>query len=319
MLNAIVWTAKVEVPQGGVQIPAAKEPPPAAKAPARAVDSEVGKVEAALPTAPVCVPRKPQLLVYTRTTGYIHDSIPLASRTFELLGKKTGAFTTTVTDDPRIFAAANLAAFDAILMNNSSGALADDPALQQNVIEFVRGGKGIIGIHSATWNFGKWPAYVKMMGADFAQHPFSKITVKLDDPASPINAGFKGQGFAFADEIYVFTKPYSRQNLHVLLSIDWEKSQEARARAGKNPPRSDNDYALSWIRPYGQGRVFYCAFGHFHQVFWDPAILQHLLAGIQYSLGDLKADATPLLSSPHPPSPDAPESQKKPTADDPSN
>ena len=57
--------------------------------------------------------------------------------------------------------------------------------------------------------------------------------------------------------------------------------------------RPDNDYALSWVRSFGQGRAFYCAFGHDHAIFWNPAILQHYLDGIQFALGDLPADATP--------------------------
>jgi len=113
-------------------------------------------------------------------------------------------------------------------------------------------------------------------------------SVKLDDPRSPINAPFEGKGFEITDEIYTFKEPYSREKLRILLSIDWENSGELK---GANRP--DNDYALSWIREYGRGRVFYCAFGHMEPVWWNPKILAHLLAGVQYALGDLKADATP--------------------------
>ncbi len=57
--------------------------------------------------------------------------------------------------------------------------------------------------------------------------------------------------------------------------------------------RPDDDFAISWIHQYGHGRVFYCALGHWHQSFWNPAVLQHWLAGLQFALGDLDADATP--------------------------
>lgn len=99
---------------------------------------------------------------------------------------------------------------------------------------------------------------------------------------------FAGKGFEISDEIYTFRKPYSRDNLRILMSIDWDN-----AGITKGMNREDNDYALSWIREYGQGRVFYCGFGHDDQIWWNPQILAHYLAGAQYALGDLKADATP--------------------------
>lgn len=76
------------------------------------------------------------------------------------------------------------------------------------------------------------------------------------------------------------------------------KSKSVRAVLENSPKkhwqnRPDDDFALSWIHQYGQGRVFYCALGHWHQSFWNPAVLQHWLAGLQYVLGDLDADATP--------------------------
>ena len=57
--------------------------------------------------------------------------------------------------------------------------------------------------------------------------------------------------------------------------------------------RADNDYAVSWVRSFGKGRVFYCSLGHDHPVFWDPAVVQHYLDGVQFALGDLPADTIP--------------------------
>jgi len=262
--------------------------------------AELLKVEAALPDKPAVAPKRPRkLLVFTLSKGFVHDSIPLAAKTFEMLGKKTGAFETTISDDPQMFAPDTLQQFDAVMMDNTCGVPLAEESLQKSLADFVRNGKGLSGIHGAADAFyAKWPEYGEMMGGYFAGHPFGQITVKVDDPASPINAAFKGQGFDFVDEIYTFKEPYSREKLRILLSIDWEKSAKVRetvarlAEKGHWKPRPDNDYALSWIRQYGQGRVFYCAFGHRHDIFWDPAILQHFLAGLQYVLGDLPADAT---------------------------
>lgn len=275
---------------------------------------ELDKVVGALPEKPFAVPARPRrLLVFSLTKGFPHSSVDLGARTFELLGAKTGAWTTVITKDVAMFKPESLKGFDAVVMNNTTGRnLLDDPALRQSLLDFVKGGKGLVGLHGATDAFyEKWPEYGEMMGGYFAGHPFRKISVKIDDPASPLTAMFDGQGFAFSDEIYTFHGPYSREKLRILLSIDWENS----GLSGGN--RKDNDYALSWIRTYGEGRTFYCAFGHDHNVFWNPTILKHLLAGTQFALGDLKADATPSAKASPAPAPArgpvlAPQPEKKP-------
>jgi type 1 glutamine amidotransferase len=62
--------------------------------------------------------------------------------------------------------------------------------------------------------------------------------------------------------------------------------------------RADMDFAMTWVKTYGKGRVFYCALGHQHELFWNPVVLQHYLDGIQFALGDLKADPTPSVKPP---------------------
>ncbi len=251
------------------------------------------KVAAALPEAAYVKPAAPRkVLVFTLTKGFRHGSIPLAAKTLEMMGEKTGAFTTVVSDDLEMLRPENLARFDVFCSDQCTGNLTTDETLKQSLLDFVRGGKGWVGIHAAT-DVGGWkfPEYNEMIGGVFAGHPFRRISVKLDDPASPLNAMFEGKGFEISDEIYTFRDPYSREKLHILASIDWDNS-----KIEKGGNREDNDYALSWIREYGKGRVFYCAFGHDDQIWWNPAILQHYLAGIQYATGDLKADATPSAS-----------------------
>ena len=123
-----------------------------------------------------------------------------------------------------------------------------------------------------------------MMGGQFAQHPYRNIVCKNEDPTNPINACFGGKEFVFSDEIYVFKDNYTRKDKHVLLSIDVEKS-----KLGQQA-RKDRDYWVSWVRPYGQGRVFYCSLGHEDATYCNKTVLEHFLAGIQYAMGDLKAD-----------------------------
>jgi len=95
------------------------------------------------------------------------------------------------------------------------------------------------------------------------------------------------------DEIYTFGRAvYSRENLRVLTSVDYAK-MSAEDKAKEQFPRPDGDYALSWVRRDGKGRVFYEALGHSERIFAMTPILAHVLAGIQYVIGDLPADDTP--------------------------
>ena len=112
-------------------------------------------------------------------------------------------------------------------------------------------------------------------------------------PTSPLTAMFKGAPLVVHDEIYTMAaNSWSRENVHVLTSIDYAK-MSAEDRALEEHPRADHDFGLSWIRREGQGRVFYEALGHSERIYAMRPILEHLLAGIQYALGDLKADDSP--------------------------
>ncbi len=273
--------------------------------------ADIEKVTEAAPNRPTVRPAKQRkLLVYGACRAFRHKSIPLASRTMEILGEKSGAFQAVVTDDPSAFEAENLRKFDAICMNNTTGdallpadfkklskeekeaAREREGKLRKNLLQFVKDGKGIVGIHAATDCYKGWPEYGKMMGGYFDGHPWGSrdtVTIKLDEPDHPLNAAFGGQGFTIKEEIYQIKAPYSREALRVLLSIDTDKT----AKKKRGIKRKDGDFAVSWIRDYGKGRVFYCSLGHNNHVFWDKAVLKHYLDGIQFAMGDLKADATP--------------------------
>jgi type 1 glutamine amidotransferase len=138
----------------------------------------------------------------------------------------------------------------------------------------------------------EWPEFNVAIGGMFLAHPFQHVWVKVDDPKNPINAAFKGQTFEMTDETYTMQQDvYSRQNLRVLLSVDVSRMTPDEA-ARENRPW-DHDYALSWIRREGKGRVFYAAHGHNEAVYAMTPMLAHYLAGIQYAIGDLKVDDSP--------------------------
>jgi len=272
-------------------------------------DEERSLVEKAIPQSAPAAPNKPRrLLVMTLNVrdGKVtrgHPSIGYANLAIELMGKRTGAYEAVFDNDVSVFAPDRIAGFDAICFNNTGGVLTDDEALRRSLLDFVAGGRGFVGIHAAAATFvqypvyDQFPAFGEMLGAyENGGHPWKPhetITLKVDDPDSPINAAFGGQSFQVQDEVFQFQEPYSRRRLRVLLSIDTDRTDMDPARHFLPERFADRDFAISWIRQYGDGRVFYTSLGHNPQLFWDSRILQHLLAGIQFALGDLEADATP--------------------------
>jgi type 1 glutamine amidotransferase len=270
----------------------------------------IAKVQEAAPDKPAVKPEKPRkLLVFTLCRGFPHPVIPLAAEAFKILGSKSGAYEAVVSDDIARFEPDALKPFDAVCMLNTTGELflppdfndlldaektqaqQRDARLKKSLLDFVKGGKGLVGIHAATDCFYQWPEYGELMGGYFDFHPWNEeVFVKLDEPNHPLVAMFEGQPFSVADEIYQFKDPYSRQRLRVLLSLDTSRTNMKK----DGIKRADKDFAVSWVREYGAGRVFYCSLGHRDDVFWNPKVLRHYLAGIQFAFGDLPAPATPL-------------------------
>ena len=158
-----------------------------------------------------------------------------------------------------------------------------------------RGGEGGRGAQPGRdTQIGTWPDFNGMIGGFFKYH-FSNqvITLKIDDPKSPLTAMFNGQPLEITGEIYTLSMDtWSRENLRVLTSMDYSKMSDA-DKAKENFPRSDHDYGMSWIRRDGKGRVFYSALGNEEKTFFIKPLNEHFLAGLQYALGDLKADDAP--------------------------
>jgi hypothetical protein len=143
------------------------------------------------------------------------------------------------------------------------------------------------------------PEFGELIGAQTGPHKTETATLKVDDPnspltkqfaGSPLTADLGGKAFVYTDEFYHFLPngPYSRDKLHVLISIDAEKTDLSPWHV-----RPDKDYGLVWIKSYGKGRVFNCAIGHTPTLFETPALAQMMLGAIQFVLGDLPADTTP--------------------------
>jgi len=265
---------------------------------------DLAKVEAALPDKAPATPKAARnILIYSRTAGFRHSSITIGTRAITLMGDKTKAYTAFATEDESYFEPEKLAKFDAVFMLNTTGNClrpkagdkaaqdAREEELKKSLESFVASGKGLIGVHSATDTYGGWKAYNKMMGGAFDGHPWNaggKVGVQNLDPTHPINAAFNGAGFEITDEIYQFRVDTAvKGERRYLLALDGEKTN---LKIGK---RADGFYPISWVTTYEKGRNFYCSLGHNDAIYWNPAVLRHYLAGIQYALGDLEVDATP--------------------------
>jgi type 1 glutamine amidotransferase len=271
-------------------------------------DEVVKKIEAALPAA---APAKPaaerKVLLFSKTNGFRHGSIPVAVKALTLLGEKTGAYQAVHSEDDAMFEPEKLKEFDLVIMVNTTGqifrprrmptdeagkqqALDREKRLQQSLVEFVKSGKGLAGVHSATDTYKKWKDYNDMMGGAFIGHPWHMdVPVRLLDTKHPLNKIFAGEGFTIKDEIYQFrpdTALATDRRMLLALEPTW-----AGVDRGK---REDKFYPISWVSSYGKGRTYYCSLGHRNEIYYNPKILEHYLAGIQYALGDLKAEDDPI-------------------------
>ena len=275
------------------------------------VDSPPGKIRGAdllsedmkkqiddgAPRKPIVQPKKPRKLLVTDLQMYSgHATIPHGTLMLELMGKYTGAFTPTFSNDLDLLKYPKIKEFDGIWFNNVCGMVHNDPDVREGILRFVREGGGLGGHHAVTFADNNWPEFAEMMGGWAGAHHTEKQVIKVDDPNSPLTKSFPPGSFPHTDEFYHFPmySPYSREKQHILLSLDVEKSDMATSgRFCAECTRTDQDYGLAWIRTYGKGRTYFTPLGHTTDFYTNPMWTQHILAAIQYILGDLDADATP--------------------------
>ena len=255
------------------------------------------QIDAAAPRAPIVKPKKARKLLVTDIQMYSgHGTIPHGNLMLELMAKYTGAFEPVFSNDQELLKYPKIKEFDAVFFNNVCGMVHNDPEVRAGLLRFVREGGGIAGNHAVTYANNHWPEFAEMMGGWAGAHHTEKQVVKVDDPESPLTKSFGAASFEHTDEFYHFPmySPYSREKQRVLLSLDVEKSDMA--TAGRFCPectRTDHDYGLAWIKEYGKGRTYFTPLGHTTIMYTVPAWTQHMLAAVQYVLGDLPADATP--------------------------
>jgi len=262
--------------------------------------SEADLVQANLPK--IEKPKKKhQILCFSKPYGFRHNSIEIGETMLRVMGEETGLFEVTFSNDLVNFEPENIAKFDAICFNNNTHIQKGmkDEALRKSLIDYVKSGGGIFAIHSAT--DGGWPEYVDMIGGNFQSHPWGAggtWDIANEDPKHPIVKDVHGgKGFQLKDELYVY-KDFDRADQRVLMALDMNSEVNGK----KKGPRKDNDYALAWVKEYGEGRVFVSAFGHNKEVFYNSEILKMWVEGFRYVLGETdvetKSMPKPAFNSP---------------------
>jgi uncharacterized protein (TIGR03437 family) len=230
-----------------------------------------------------------RVLYVTATYGFRHsDSIDASVAVFQQIAQESGGrLAIDHTEDVTLLTAANLRNYDAVYFF-TSGELPLTDQQKADLLDFVRAGKGFGGSHSATDCNYTWPEYGDLIGGYFDGHPWAQeAAVDVEDPQSPLVGG-AAPSFRFTEEYYQF-RSFSRDRVRVLLTLD-TRSVDMTA---PGIDRADGDFALAWIRTYGQGRVFYSAFGHFVESFQLPPIRTMLANALLWLTGQIDADATP--------------------------
>jgi len=240
-------------------------------------------------------PRK-QLLAIGEQKGYRHEAVSHALATIERLGHDSGLWDTTIRTDTEAltkkkleYNAKNLKDFDAVLFF-TGGELEMDAQQKADFLSFVRDdGKGFVGVHSATITFTSWPEYGEMIGGYFDEHPWGTF----DAPMLVEDSAFPGmqqwpRSFVLRDEVYQI-KDYSRDKVRVLMRLDSGKLD----MKNKKVHRTDGDFAVTWAKTYGKGRVFYSSLGHVPENWDDPRLQEMYVEAIKWALGLTEADAMP--------------------------
>jgi type 1 glutamine amidotransferase len=213
------------------------------------------------------------VLVFSRTTGFRHDSIPDGIAAIRGLGRDDG-FTVDATEDAGAFARDDLHRYQAVVWLSTSGHVLDGPG-RAAFERYVRGGGGYVGIHGAADTEYGWPWYGGLVGAYFRSHPsIQAATIRVEDRTHPSTTHLAGS-WSRRDEWYDY-RSNPRDSVHVLASLD-ESSYSGGSMGGDHP--------IAWYHTYDGGRAWYTGGGHTHESYAEPAFRAHLLGGIRYAAG----------------------------------
>jgi len=213
-----------------------------------------------------------KVLIFTKTTGFRHQSIPKGAETVKNILDNAGILSVH-SEDSGYFTADSLKQFAAVIFLNTTGDILDDE--QKNAFEhYIRSGKGYVGIHAASDTEYNWPWYGGLVGGYFASHPHVQ-EAKLDivNHGHPSTAHLPKVWF-HKDEWYDFKDV--KEGLHILMTLD-ETSYKG-GKMGKFHP-------IAWFQEYDGGRAFYTGLGHTDESYDTENFQKHILGGIKYAIG----------------------------------
>jgi len=241
-------------------------------------------------------PAKKHLLAIGEEKGYRHEAVSHALAVVERLGRDSGLWETMIRTDTEPltrkkleYNAKNLNDFDAVLFY-TGGTLEMDDQKKADFLSFVHDdGKGFIGIHSASITFTDWPEYGEMIGGYYDEHPWGTFDAPIivEDPQFP-SMQYWPHAFVLRDEIYQM-RNYSREKVRVLMRLDPDKLDLSR----KTVHRADRDFAVTWAKMYGRGRVYYTTLGHPPETWDRPEFRSMLVEAVKWAMGLTQADTTP--------------------------
>jgi type 1 glutamine amidotransferase len=222
-----------------------------------------------------------QILIYTHNgKGYKHENIAASVEALKKLCSANG-YQAESSDDPAVFAKEKLNAFSCIIFSNTNNEAFDTEMQKQAFMDYIRGGGGFVGIHSASGSERQWPWFAAMLGGRFVRHPeLQKFMIKIIDKRHPATESL-GDNWAWEDECYYVN--HINPDIHVLLAADLTTVRDE--KKSEYPGVTFGDYfPLSWCHEYDGGREFYTALGHKAEYYQDPQFLKHLWGGIQWTL-----------------------------------
>ena len=217
--------------------------------------------------------KTPKILVFSKTAGFHHSSIPAGIAAIQKLGQENNFLVDTTTDSTK-FTKKNLKQYAAVIFLSTTGNVLSDE--EQTAFEqYIQSGKGYVGIHAATDTEYGWPWYNKLVGAYFKIHPKQQqATLNIVDTTFIATKNLPRVWKRF-DEWYNFRDTHW-DDVHVLITID-----ETSYTGGQN----GSFHPMSWYHSYDGGRAFYTELGHTDESYVDPLYLGHILGGIKYAMG----------------------------------
>jgi type 1 glutamine amidotransferase len=216
-----------------------------------------------------------RVLVFTKTAGFRHDSIPVAVQALRALGARNG-IQIDATEDSAAFSDAGLRRYDVVVFLLTTGDVLD--ARQHAALQrYIRSGGGFAGVHSASDTEHDWPWYGGLVGAYFRSHPaIQRATVTVAEPRDVSTRGLPRR-WTRTDEWYGFaTNP--RGDVHVLATLDETSYAPGDSAMGA-------DHPIAWSHLYDGGRAWYTAGGHTQESYSEPRFRAHLLGGILWAAG----------------------------------